>query len=73
MNSVNVNLESRSVRDIFRVATVSLELAERAEEKWEIEHHSIVGITFVAFAIEAMINHFGKIYFSDFQNIQSKF
>jgi len=73
LKSINLRLESRSAHDCFRVATTSLELARRAKEQkeqWEIEHHSITGITFVAFSIEAMINHFGKIYFPDWDNLK---
>lgn len=65
MLSINVELEARSARDCFRVATTSLELAKRSEEEWEIEHHSITGITFTAFSLEAMFNHYGVIFFQD--------
>lgn len=70
MISINVKLQSRSARDCFRVATTSLELARRAEEQWEIEHHSITGITFSAFSIEAMFNHFGRILFKDWNRLK---
>ena len=70
MISINVKLESRSARDCFRVATTSLELARRAEEQWEVEHHSITGITFSAFSIEAMFNHFGRIFFNDWDKLK---
>ncbi|MCG9788501.1 hypothetical protein L1D61_15120 [Vibrio mediterranei] len=62
MKKLTVKIEARSAYDCFRVATTSLELARRAEEDWEIDHHCITGITFTAFSIEAMLNHFGKIY-----------
>ena len=65
MISINVKLESRPAQDCFKIALNCLELARRAEEDWEIEHHSITGITFVAFSIEAMLNHFGLIYYKD--------
>jgi hypothetical protein len=68
LKSINVHFESRSARDCFRVATTSLELARRANEDWEKLHHSITGITFVAFAIEAMLNHFSIIYFPDWNS-----
>ena len=45
--SIDVKLESRSAYDSFHIATTSLELAKRAKESWEIEHHSITGITFM--------------------------
>lgn len=70
MISRNVKLESRSALYCFRVATNSLELAKRAEEKWEIKHHSITGITFVAFSIEAMFNHYGRIFFKDWNELK---
>jgi hypothetical protein len=70
LNSINVKFQSRSAKDNFRVATTSLELARSAKEGWEIDHHSLAGITFVAFSIEAMLNHFGKIYFSDWNEIK---
>ena len=65
MNSINVKFESRSAKDNFGVATTCLELARRASEEWEITHHCVTGITFTAFSIEAMLNHFGKIFFDD--------
>ena len=65
MSSINVKFESRSAKDNFRVATTSYELARRASEEWEIEHHCITGIVFTAFSIEAMLNHFGRILFND--------
>jgi len=78
LNSINVNLESRTVRDLFSIATASFELARRAKEKaekaekWEIQHHSITGIVFAAFAIEAMINHFGSIYFPNWSESRER-
>lgn len=65
LSSINVKFESRSAKDNFRVATTSLELARRASEEWEIDHHCVTGITFTAFSIEAMFNHFGQILFND--------
>jgi hypothetical protein len=65
LNSITVKFESRSAKDNFRVATTSLELARRAIEDWEIDHHCVTGITFTAFSIEAMLNHFGQIFFND--------
>lgn len=65
-----MKLEARSARDCFKVATTSLELARRSDQQWEIEHHSITGITFTAFSIEAMFNHFGLIYFKDWNELK---
>jgi len=65
MSSITVKFESRSAKDNFRVATTSYELAKRASEEWEIDHHCVTGIVFVAFSIEAMLNHFGQILFDD--------
>ncbi|OAJ93106.1 hypothetical protein [Vibrio bivalvicida] len=62
MNKISVKIQARSACDCFKIANTSLELARRAEEDWEREHHCITGITFTAFSIEAMLNHFGKIY-----------
>ncbi|MEZ9342220.1 hypothetical protein AB4165_06510 [Vibrio cyclitrophicus] len=62
MKKISVKIQARSACDCFKVANTSLELARRAEEDWEREHHCITGITFTAFSIEAMLNHFGKIY-----------
>lgn len=61
MATTNVKMESRPAYDNFRIATNCLELARRSSEDWEVEHHSITGITFVAFSIEAMLNHYGRI------------
>lgn len=65
MRSIKVELDARSACDCFRVATTSLELAKRSEEHWEVEHHSVTGITFTAFSLEAMFNHYGQIFFKD--------
>lgn len=65
MNSYTVKGESRSAKDCFRVTTTCLELALRADESWEVDHHVTTGIVFAAFSIEAMLNHYGKIFFSD--------
>lgn len=65
-----MKLESRSARDCFRITTTSLELAKRSEEQWEKEHHSITGITFAAFSIEAMFNHYGRIFFKDWDELK---
>lgn len=68
MKNFNVRKESRTSRDCFRIATTSLELAMRSKENWEVEHHSITGTIFVAFSIEAMLNHFGRILFDDWND-----
>ena len=65
MNSYTVKTESRSAKDCFRVTTICLNLALRADEAWEVNHHVTTGIVFAAFSIEAMLNHYGKIFFSD--------
>ena len=70
MNKIKVQMESRSAKDCFRIATTSLALAKRADEEWEIEHHVITGITFSAFSIEAMINHYAIIYNKDWNNLK---
>ena len=70
MISINIKLESRSARDCFRIATTSLELARCAKEQWEIEHHSITGIAFSAFSLESMFNHFGVIFFKDWNELK---
>lgn len=62
MKKVSIEMQARSACDCFQVANTSLELARRAKEDWERDHHCITGITFTAFSIEAMINHFGCIY-----------
>lgn len=62
---INVDSESRAAHTCFSIATNCQGLAYQASEKWEIEHHCMTGIIFVAFSIEAMINHFGKVMFED--------
>ncbi|MFL1916939.1 hypothetical protein ACJW8B_16310 [Plesiomonas shigelloides] len=42
------------------MANASYELALRAKEGWEATHHCVCGTLFIAFSVEAMINHFGK-------------
>ncbi len=70
MKNYKVKLESRAAHDCFLVEIASQGLAERAEESWEIKHHCVTGIAFTAFAIEAMLNHFGKIFFSDWNELK---
>ena len=65
-----IQLESRTAHDCFKIATRSLELANRSSEEWEKDHHAVTGITFSAFAIEAMLNHYGKIYYPDWNNMK---
>lgn len=65
MVEITVDSESRAAHTCFSIATNCQGLAHLASEKWEIEHHCTTGIIFVAFSIEAMINHFGKIMFKD--------
>tara|TARA_R110001632_G_scaffold60284_2_gene146242 strand:+ start:9170 stop:9769 length:600 start_codon:yes stop_codon:yes gene_type:complete len=70
LKTLKVTAQCRAAHDNFGVATTCLELAYRAKEKWEIDHHCITGITFTAFAIEAMLNHFGQIYFKDWNKLK---
>ncbi|EMI4304124.1 hypothetical protein V6457_004377 [Vibrio vulnificus] len=67
---LKVKTQYRAAHDNFGIATTCLELAHRAKEEWEISHHCVAGITFTAFAIEAMLNHFGQIYFKDWNNLK---
>lgn len=69
MTQIEVKFESRTAHGCFRIATNCFELAQRATERWEIEHHCTTGIIFTAFSIEALINHFARIYFPNW-NIQ---
>jgi len=70
MVTVSVKTESRPAFDNFRIATNCLELAGRSSEDWEVEHHSITGITFIAFSIEAMLNHYGRILIENWGEIK---
>ena len=65
MEEITVNSESRAAYTCFSIATTCQDLADTASEEWEIRHHCTTGIIFVAFSIEAMINHFGKVIFKD--------
>lgn len=65
MVDIMVDSESRAAFTCFSIATNCQGLAHRASEEWEINHHCTTGIIFVAFSIEAMINHFGKVMFND--------
>jgi hypothetical protein len=65
MKIILVDSESRAAHTCFSIATNCQGLAHLASEEWEIKHHCITGIIFVAFSIEAMINHFGKVMFKD--------
>ena len=67
---LKVTAQCRTAHDNFGVAITCLELAYRAKEEWEISHHCITGITFTAFAIEAMLNHFGQIYFKNWNELK---
>lgn len=67
MVEITVDSESRAAHTCFSIATncqglVHLHLTS---EEWQIRHHCTTGIIFVAFSIEAMINHFGKIMFKE--------
>jgi hypothetical protein len=68
---VKVHIESRSSVDAFLTAKRSLDLARKAKDQLEQEHHCVTGIVFCAFAIEAMINHFGQIYFDDWNESEA--
>lgn len=65
MVEITVDSESRAACTCFEIATNCQGLAHQASEESEIRHHCITGIIFVAFSIEAMINHFGKVMFKD--------
>ncbi|MGL6340795.1 MAG: hypothetical protein ACRC80_16840, partial [Waterburya sp.] len=65
MVEITVDSESRAAHTCFEIATNCQGLAHQASEESEIRHHCITGIIFVAFSIEAMINHFGKVMFKD--------
>lgn len=69
---VQVHIESRSSVDSFLTAKRSLDLARKAKDHLEQEHHCVTGIVFCAFAIEAMINHFGQIYFDDWNETEAQ-
>jgi hypothetical protein len=70
--TLKVKAQYRAAHDNFGIATTCLELAYRAEEEWERNHHCVTGIAFTAFAIEAMLNHFGQIYFKDWNDDKLK-
>ncbi|MEZ8603615.1 hypothetical protein [Vibrio splendidus] len=70
MKKVSIEMQARSACDCFKVANTSFELARRAKEDWERDHHCITGITFTAFSIEAMINHFGSIYEDNWNDLK---
>lgn len=65
MTKIKVDSESRAAHTCFTIAQNCQGLAYMTSEDWEIEHHCTTGIIFVAFSIEAMINHFGKVMFQD--------
>lgn len=65
MDEYVVQHESRTALHCFGIARTSVALAKKAKTADDITHHCVTGITFAAFSIEAMINHYGRIYFSD--------
>lgn len=65
---VKVKHQSNPAYDCFRIATASLELSLRSQQDWLTEHNCVTGITFCAFAIEAMLNYFGGKLILDWQN-----
>ncbi len=71
-SSIKVCYESRTSHDCFQIANTCFELALRSEEEWEVQHHCVTGITFSAFSIEAMINHFGNIMFPNWDKQRLK-
>ena len=65
MRKRGVNTEARTATVCFSVATASCTMARRSYDDAERRHHCLVGLVFVAFAFEAMLNHYGRILFSD--------
>lgn len=66
MSQSQVQFEARPANKCFSIANRSLFEASAADQDPDkLFYHCITGITFVAFAFEAMMNHYGKIYFTD--------
>jgi len=62
MKNISVKYENRQANECFKIATTSLGLAISEKDNYIINHHCVTGIIFTAFAIEAMINHYGNIF-----------
>ena len=65
MRNVSVAKEARTATICFSVAMASCTMARKGKDDAERRHHCLVGLVFVAFAFEAMLNHYGRILFSD--------
>ena len=65
MEEITVYSQSRAAHTCFRTAITCQSLAFQASKEFEVKHHCKTGIIFVAFSIEAMINHFGQVMFKD--------
>jgi len=72
MKNISVKYENRQANECFKIATTSLGLAISEKDNYIINHHCVTGIIFTAFAIEAMINHYGNIYDDKWNNKKDK-
>lgn len=65
MSQLAVHVDGRTSHLCFKVAQYSHEMARTCPEETVQAHHCIVGIVFCAFAVEAMLNHYGAILVED--------
>ena len=67
-----VYFDSRTSHLCFKVAEFSHAMADATSEESSRKHYCIVGIVFCAFAVEAMLNHYGDILVRDWKNTERK-
>lgn len=72
MQKVRFGTEVRSSYLCFKVVTTSHQMALWADDDFEKRHHCLVGHVFAAFTFEAMLNHYGRIIFDDWNSISDQ-
>ncbi len=75
MVNANIQLETRPAYECFKIAEKAYFNAMQIEKDGSLDdrfYHCLTGITFAAFAFEAMINHYGRIYYADWNETERK-
>ncbi|EHS7017162.1 hypothetical protein ACUB10_001961 [Escherichia coli] len=71
-NKIKVLKENKPSYECMIIAENCLELASRATEDWERDHHCCTGIIFTAFAIEAMFIFYRKQVDSSYNKLKKE-
>lgn len=70
MPKANIEREIVSANLMFSTARASQYLANESEDESLKEHHTLVGLVFTAFSIEAAINHYGVKLFATWSELE---